>query len=60
MRLFVLNMNIHVCYSKIVSHLFEYLKYWISTNIVHINHSMEFVQFLYKPMKHGKFAIFSQ
>jgi hypothetical protein len=42
MRFFVLNMNIHICYSKIVSHLFEYLKYWISTNIVHINHSMEF------------------
>jgi hypothetical protein len=31
--------------------MFEYLKYWIYTNIIHINHSMEFIWFLYKPMK---------
>ncbi len=30
---------------------FEYLKYLILTNIIHINHNMEFMQFLNKPMK---------
>jgi hypothetical protein len=25
-------------------HLFEYLKYWICTNIVHINYNIEFMQ----------------
>jgi hypothetical protein len=40
-------------------HLFEYLRYWIHTNIVHINHSIEFMWFLYEPMKikiHIKFV----
>jgi hypothetical protein len=30
---------------------FEYLKYWICTNIIHINHNIEFMWFLYKSMK---------
>jgi hypothetical protein len=34
----VLNMNIHICHSKAMSHMFGYLKYWIHTDIVHINH----------------------
>ncbi len=44
-------MNIHVCYSKIISYSFEYLKCWILTNIVYINHNTKFIWFLYKPMK---------
>jgi hypothetical protein len=41
-----------------MSYLFEYLKYWICTNLIHINNSMKFVRFLYEPMKiefHMKF-----
>jgi hypothetical protein len=47
----ILNMNIHKCHSKTMFHLFEYLKYWLHTNIVHINHNMEFMRFLYGFMK---------
>ncbi len=36
-------------------HSFDYLKYWIHTNIVHINHNMKFMGFCYKPMKLDKF-----
>jgi hypothetical protein len=32
---------------------FEYLKYWTHTNIIHINHSTKFIQFLYELMKIG-------
>jgi hypothetical protein len=49
----VFNMNIHVCYSKTMFQLFEYLKYWIHTKIVHTNHNMEFMWFLYGPMNIG-------
>jgi len=35
------------------NYLFEYLRYWIHTNIIHIDYNMEFVQFLYQPMKIG-------
>ncbi len=31
--------------------MFEYLRYWIHTNIFHINHNTKFVRFSYKPMK---------
>jgi hypothetical protein len=48
---YVLNMNIHVCHLKIMFHSFEYLRYWIHVNIVHINHSTEFMWFLYEHMK---------
>jgi hypothetical protein len=34
-----------------MSHLLEYLKYLIQTNIVHFNHNMIFIQFMYEPMK---------
>jgi predicted transcriptional regulator len=37
----------------------EYLRYWIFTNIIHINHIMQFMQLLYELMKnkfHTKFA----
>jgi len=40
-------------------HLFEYLRYWIHINVVHINHNMKFMWFLYKPMEtkfHIKFV----
>jgi hypothetical protein len=62
-------MNIHICHSKIMSHVFEHLWYWICTNIVHINYNMKFIFFcmnlwkldftwnLYKPMKLGKFVM---
>jgi hypothetical protein len=62
-------MNIHVCHSKTMSHPFEYLRYRILINIIHMNHNMEFMWFLYKPrkpnfaqnlynpMKHGKFVM---
>jgi hypothetical protein len=38
------------------THLIEYLRYWIHTNIIYIIHSMEFMQFLYEAMK-TKFRI---
>jgi hypothetical protein len=65
----VLNMNIHVCHLKKMFHLFEYLRYWICTNIIHINHNMklcyfcinlwkpDFTQNLYKPMRPSKFVM---
>jgi hypothetical protein len=31
--------------------MFEYLRYWICTIIIHINHNIEFVQFLFELMK---------
>ncbi len=31
--------------------MFEYLRYRIHTNIIHINHNMEFIRFLYEPTK---------
>ncbi len=34
-----------------MSNLFEYLKYSICTNIIHINHNRKIVRFLYKLMK---------
>jgi hypothetical protein len=40
-------MNIHVCHCKTMSHPLKYLRYWIRTNIIHINHNTKFVQFLY-------------
>jgi len=46
-----INMNIHICHSKTMSHQFEYLKYWIHTNIIHLNHNMVFIRFMYEPMK---------
>jgi hypothetical protein len=36
---------------KKLFHSFKYLQYWIHTNIIHINHSVEIVRFLYKHMK---------
>jgi hypothetical protein len=63
-----INMNIHACYSKKMSHPFECLRYWICTNIIHINHNMnlcnfcinlwklDFTQNLYKLMKLHKFV----
>ncbi len=44
-------MNIHICHLETMSHPFEYLRYSIHINIIHINHSMKFVQFLYEFMK---------
>jgi hypothetical protein len=43
----VLNLNIYVCHSKTMYHP-KYVQI-----IIHINHNMEFMQFLYKPMKIG-------
>ncbi len=39
----VLNMNIHICHSKIMYHPFKYLRCWIHKNIICINHNMKFV-----------------
>jgi len=47
----VLNVHIHICHLKTMFHLFEYLKYWIHTNIIHFNHNMVFIRFMYEPMK---------
>ncbi len=47
----ILNMNIHICHWKKMSHLFEYLKYWIHTNIIHINYNIKLMWFLHEPMK---------
>jgi hypothetical protein len=44
-------MNIPICHAKKKFHPFEYLIFWICTNIFHINHNMEFIWLLYKPMK---------
>jgi hypothetical protein len=41
-------------------HPFDNLRYKLCTNIVHINHNMGFMQFLYEPMKiefHTKFVL---
>jgi hypothetical protein len=35
----VLNMNIQVCNLKKMFHLFVYLRNWIHTNFIHINHN---------------------
>ncbi len=45
---------------KTMFHLFEYLKYWIFTNIVHINHSKKFLWFLYELIKIGFYMKFIQ
>ncbi len=40
-------------------HSFEHLKYWIHTNIIHINHKIKLKCFLYELMKikfHTKFV----
>jgi hypothetical protein len=47
----ILNMNIHICHSKTMYDPFNYLTYWICTNIVHINHNMKFMWFLYELKK---------
>jgi hypothetical protein len=52
-----LNMNIHVCHLEIIFHLFDYLRYLNMYNIIRINHITEFVQFLYEPIKLGKFVM---
>ncbi len=62
-------MNIqNPCMSFKNIHLFEYLRYWICTNNVHINYKIEFtwflcefiktkfIQNLYEPMEFGKFC----
>jgi hypothetical protein len=42
----------HSCMSFLkMSHSFDYLRYWIQTNIIHLNNNMKFVQFLYELMK---------
>jgi hypothetical protein len=63
-----LNMNIHACYFLKKFHPFEYLRYWICTNIVHIKHNknfckfftnlwkLDFTQNLYKLMKLHKYV----
>jgi len=38
---------------KTMFHLFEYLRYWACTNIVHINHNTKFMWFLYELIKVG-------
>jgi hypothetical protein len=64
-----LNMNIHVFHSKTMFDMFEYLRYWICTNIIYINHGWNscnfcmklwkpyFAQNLYKPMKSSNFVM---
>jgi hypothetical protein len=42
--------HLHMSFKKMFQ-LFEYFRYWMYTNIVHINHSMKVLWFLYKPMK---------
>jgi hypothetical protein len=37
--------HLHISFKNNVSFV------WICTNIIHINHNMEFMQFLYKPIK---------
>ncbi len=46
-----IHIHIHICHSKKMFHPFEYLKYWIHTNIIHINYNMKLLLFLHKPMK---------
>jgi hypothetical protein len=65
----VLNMDIHIYHSKIMSHVFEHWWYWIRVNIIYINYNMEFIFFCinlwkldftkknYEPMKLGKFVM---
>jgi hypothetical protein len=48
----------HMSFKK-MSHMFEYLRYRIHANIIHMNQSTKFVRFLYEPMKtwfHTKFV----
>jgi hypothetical protein len=50
-------MNIHIYHSKKKFHSFDYLKYKVHTNIVHMNQNMKFKQFLYEPMGLGMFMM---
>jgi hypothetical protein len=44
-------MHIHVFHFLKMSHSFEYLKYWIHTNIIYFNHNTKFMKFMYELMK---------